>query len=121
MRRIAAKQVAFGGMMAALALVIMGLGGLIPVATYVCPMLCMLLRKKPELLSMITLPRQIVNIAYLAIVYFLADKTPWDLMPLLVGAAVGLTGAVFLFTRQLLKTMDGGTPQEKEREGDDNG
>ena len=81
----------------------------------------MLLRKKPELLSMITLPRQIVNIAYLAIIYFLADKTPWDLMPLLVGAAVGLTGAMFLFTRQLLKTMDGGTPQEKEREGDDNG
>lgn len=29
--------------MAALALVIMGFGGLIPVATFVCPMLCMLL------------------------------------------------------------------------------
>ena len=81
----------------------------------------MLLRKKPELLSMITLPRQIINIAYLVVIYFLADKTPWGLMPLLIGAAVGLTGAVFLFTRQLLKTMDGGTPQEKEREGDDNG
>ena len=43
MRNTPAKQVAFGGMMAALALVVMNLGGLIPVATYVCPMLCMLL------------------------------------------------------------------------------
>ena len=34
---------ALGGVMAALALVIMNLGGLIPVATYVCPMLCALL------------------------------------------------------------------------------
>lgn len=37
------RVVAFGGMMAALALVIMNLGGLIPVATFVCPMLCMLI------------------------------------------------------------------------------
>lgn len=38
-----ARQMALGGMMAALAVVIMCLGGMIPVATYVCPMLCMLL------------------------------------------------------------------------------
>ncbi len=41
--KIAAKQMALGGMMAALAVVIMCLGGLIPLATFVCPMLCMLL------------------------------------------------------------------------------
>ena len=35
--------IALGGMMAALAVVIMCLGGLIPVATCVCPMMCMLL------------------------------------------------------------------------------
>ncbi len=81
----------------------------------------MLLDKKPELLSMVSMPRQIVNIAYLAVIYFLADKTPWGLMPLLIGAAVGLTGAMFLFTRKLLKVMDGETLEEKEREGDDNG
>ena len=38
-----ARQIAFGGMFAALAMVIMNLGGLIPVATFVCPMLCMLI------------------------------------------------------------------------------
>ena len=43
MRKTPAGLIAFGGMMAALAMVIMNLGSLIPVATYVCPMLCMLI------------------------------------------------------------------------------
>ena len=38
-----AAAVALGGVLAALAVVIMSLGTLIPVATYVCPMLCCLL------------------------------------------------------------------------------
>ena len=37
------RKIALGGMMAALAVVIMSLGGLIPVATFTCPMFCMLL------------------------------------------------------------------------------
>ncbi len=43
MKRNSGRFIAFGGMMAALALVIMCLGGIIPVATYVCPMLCAVL------------------------------------------------------------------------------
>lgn len=43
MRNHSAKAIALGGVLAALAMVIMCLGGLIPVATYVCPMLCILL------------------------------------------------------------------------------
>lgn len=39
----AAGQIALGGVFAALAVVIMSLGGLVPAATFVCPMLCMLL------------------------------------------------------------------------------
>ena len=38
-----ASSVALGGVMAALAIVVMCLGGMIPVATFVCPMVCMLL------------------------------------------------------------------------------
>jgi len=41
--RTEARKIAFGGMFAALAVAIMSLGGLIPVATFACPMLCMLL------------------------------------------------------------------------------
>ena len=43
MRRTPAGKIALGGMMAALATVIMSLGGLIPVATFVCPMMCMMI------------------------------------------------------------------------------
>lgn len=43
MRNTPARQIAFGGMMAALAMVVMNLGSLIPVATFVCPMICMLI------------------------------------------------------------------------------
>ena len=43
MKKTPASQIAFGGMMAALALVIMNMVGLIPLATYVCPSLCMVL------------------------------------------------------------------------------
>ena len=37
------RRIAVGGMMAALAVVLMAMGGMIPVATYVIPMLCMFL------------------------------------------------------------------------------
>ena len=36
------RKIALGGVLAAVAAVIMCLGGLIPIATYVCPMLCAL-------------------------------------------------------------------------------
>ena len=38
-----AKEVALGGLLAAMAIVIMCLIGLIPFATYICPMLCIIL------------------------------------------------------------------------------
>lgn len=43
MRNDSAKRIALCGMLAAVALVIMCMGGMIPVATYVCPVLCMVL------------------------------------------------------------------------------
>ena len=43
MRNNSAKNMALCGVTAALAVVIMCLGGIIPVATYICPMLCALL------------------------------------------------------------------------------
>ena len=45
MRKNAAREIALGGMLAALAVVIMCLGGMIPLATFVCPMFCCLMVK----------------------------------------------------------------------------
>jgi len=43
MHKTNAKEIAMGGVFAALAIVIMCLGGMIPIATFVCPMICMLI------------------------------------------------------------------------------
>ena len=43
MKTAQAKAIAVGGVLAAMAIVIQGLGGLIPVATFVLPVLCMFL------------------------------------------------------------------------------
>ena len=40
-----ARQMALGGMMTAVAVVIMSLGSLIPVNTYICPVLCILMNR----------------------------------------------------------------------------
>ena len=44
-RRNAANPVALGGIFAALAVVIMAMGGMIPATTFICPAMCMLLLK----------------------------------------------------------------------------
>lgn len=45
MKRNSAREIALAGVMAALAVVIMCLGGMLPFATFVCPMLCCILTK----------------------------------------------------------------------------
>lgn len=45
MKNTNARTIAIGGVFAAMAVVVMCMGGMIPVATFVCPMLCMLLLK----------------------------------------------------------------------------
>lgn len=42
-KRTPAANIALGGILAALAVIIMSMGTLIPIATYVCPMLCCLM------------------------------------------------------------------------------
>ena len=44
-KRTPAGNIALGGILAAMAVVIMNMGTLIPVATYACPMLCVVLLK----------------------------------------------------------------------------
>ena len=44
-RRNTGKPVALGGVLAALAVVVMAMGGMIPVATFACPVICMFLLK----------------------------------------------------------------------------
>ena len=80
-----------------------------------------LMDTKPDLMGAVSLPRQMLQIAYLAVVYLLSPLTPWGHTELLVGAVIGMTGAMFVFTRRLLKELERKKPAETEERGDENG
>lgn len=84
------------------------------------------LKKNPSLFTAVSVPRQIIQIGYLALVYFVQPFTPWGLMELLVGAALGLTVAMFFFTKSILAQMNQKTSSAEEEQtaesgGDENG
>ena len=117
MRNGSAKHVAFSGLLAALAMAIMYLGGLIPLSTYICPMLCSLIcfivlhfcGKRLtwawyfaiSLLCMLVGPDKEAALAFLFLGYYPivkqcldAKKFRWLWKALLFNTAVGL---IYLF------------------------
>ncbi|MBO5891160.1 MAG: hypothetical protein J6Q30_00380 [Oscillospiraceae bacterium] len=97
-RRNASFAVAFGGVMAAVSVVIMCLGTLIPVATFVCPMLCILLAKvvlgrcgskialawygAVSLLSLLLAPDKEATAVFAALGYYPVIKPKLEQLPL---------------------------------------
>lgn len=65
-----------------------------------------IMKKKPEVIAASAVIRQIINVAYLVLVYFAAPHTPASVVYLLVGAVVGLTVPMFCFTYRLVKKSD---------------
>lgn len=62
----------------------------------------------------VSILRQVINVGYLVLVYFLAPKLPCSMIALLVGAVLGLTIPMFLFTFRLTKlTKPGSADGEK--------
>lgn len=50
--------------------------------------------------------RQVIQVAYLVVVFVVADHTPWDVVWLLVGGGLGITIPMILFTFLLVKFND---------------
>lgn len=50
--------------------------------------------------------KQMVQVLYLVAIYFLYSYTPWSLMWLLAGGALGITVPMFYFTYKLVKLND---------------
>ena len=64
------------------------------------------LARNPATLPSFFIVRQILNIAYLAALYFLARVLPWGVLPLLIGGALGITVPSFFFARRLVRLND---------------
>ena len=80
-----------------------------------------ILNKKPDKFAMTTLVRQILNIGYLVAVYMLGDFLPCKLTYLLVGAVVGITLPMFIYTRRLIKLNETRLERNLKEEGESDG
>lgn len=119
MRNTEARAIALGGVMAALAMVIMCLGGLIPVATFVCPMICMMILRLicrlcgsriawawygvVAILSLLLGPDKEAAAVFLFLGYYPllkpwvdGRKLPWLWKLLLFNATIGIMYAVLI-------------------------
>ena len=65
------------------------------------------LQKKPDKIPTAFIGRQLLQVAYLVLVYLVGSRVKnIDIVFLLVGAAVGMTIPMFFFTRKLLAFND---------------
>lgn len=79
------------------------------------------LAKAPEKYSFATVMRQVVQIGFLVIVYFVGQKTAFDPIYLLVGAVLGMTLPMFIFTKKLLDFNKVLNSKEKRKEEETDG
>lgn len=99
------------------AVIAAAVGLLIAVANYIFSKKVLL--KAPEKYSGSFVIRQILQVAYLVLVYFVGSKTQIaDLAYLLVGAVAGMTVPMFFFTKKLLLLNE--TVKTKKTEKEDN-
>ena len=71
-----------------------------------------ILKKNPALLASLGIVRQLLNVGYLVLVFFLSKRLPWELLPLLIGAAVGLTVPSFLLSMRLARKNESLSSQQ---------
>lgn len=64
------------------------------------------LKANPSALAYMSVVRQLLNVAYLVAVFFLARVLPWGYTAPLVGAAVGLTLPAIFLSMRLAKIND---------------
>lgn len=78
------------------------------------------LRKKPDRVAAFFSVRQIINVAYLAGVYFLSALLPWNRTVVLLGAALGLTVPSMLLATRLSRTPTAGQDgNETDKKGEE--
>ena len=75
------------------------------------------LKKDPARLASMSIVRQILSVACLIAVFLIAKILPWGQIPMLIGAALGLTIPAFFFAFRLAKLNDAASAQEDDTSG----
>lgn len=76
-----------------------------------------MLKKHPSNYASSQMVRQISQIAYLVILFFVGSYTPWDRNWLLVGGCIGITVPMFYFTWKLVKLNESSKRKEDNSDG----
>lgn len=79
------------------------------------------LQKSPDKFAMTSVIKQLINVAFLVAVYMLSDSLPWRFSYLIVGAVLGITLPMLVFTRKLLKLNEARRGAPDGKEGEKNG
>lgn len=80
-----------------------------------------MLARAPSRVSAFSIVRNLIQIGYFLGVYFLAPVLPWDLIPLLIGAALGITISTLCFTARLVKVASKGQKPPEVQPGEQPG
>lgn len=81
-----------------------------------------ILINSPDKYSFITVVRSVIQVGFLALVYFIGTKTGIaDPVYLLVGAVLGMTVSMFFFTKKLLSLNESLSRKIKNEKEDENG
>ena len=72
------------------------------------------LKKNPARLAGISIARQALNVGCLIAVFLAAKVLPWGQVPMLIGAALGLTIPALFFAFRLAKLNDAASAQAEQ-------
>ncbi len=76
-----------------------------------------MLKKRPENYASTQMVRQLLQIAYLVVLFFVGPYTPWDRNWMLVGGCLGITLPMFFFTYKLVKLNESSKRKEDHSDG----
>lgn len=76
------------------------------------------LRKKPDMLASLSIVRELLSVLYLLLVYVFSARVPGGRVPMLIGAAVGLTVPSVLLSLRLAKISEAAAAQPEELSGE---
>lgn len=75
------------------------------------------LKKKPDAYALAQIGKQLVQVAFLVLLFVMGPRTPWDRIWLLAGGCLGLTLPMIYFTTRLVKLNDSLHGKEGPKDG----